>query len=308
MTFVACVADYGEAMTASPMEISQHTITVNGVEFAYLAAGSEGPLALCLHGFPDSAHSWRHLLPELAAAGYRAVAPFMRGYAPTAVPADGRYQTGMLSMDAIAFHEALGGGEPGVIIGHDWGAPATYGAAVHAPERWSKVVGMAVPPGGAMGLAFVTNLAQLKRSWYMFFFQHGLADLVVPANDLAFIDMIWADWSPGHDAAVDAENVKRCLRDPAHLAAALGYYRATLGDGYQDPALADVQAATAGALTQPTLYLHGATDGCIGTEVAESARGMVGGNVTIEIVEGCGHFLHLEQPAVVNARILEFLA
>lgn len=283
-------------------------VTVNGVEFAYLTAGTTGPLALCLHGFPDSAHSWRHLLPRLAAAGYRAVAPFQRGYAPTAVPADGRYQTGMLALDAIGFHEALGGGEPGVIIGHDWGATATYGAAAHEPERWSKVVAMAVPPGGAMGMAFLTDLAQIKRSWYMFFFQHALADMVVPANDLAFIDMLWADWSPGHDAAVDAEHVKDCLRDPAHLAAALGYYRATLGDGYQDPALAEVQAATQALPPQPTLYLHGRDDGCIGVEVAESARAMVTPNVTIEVLDGCGHFLQLERPDVVGRRVLEFLA
>ena len=120
-------------MAAAP--IRQQTTTVNGVEFAYLCAGTDGPLALCLHGFPDSAHSWRHLLPELAAHGYRAVAPFQRGYAPTSVAPDGRYQTGALALDAIGFHEALGGGEPAVIIGHDWGAPATHGAAVAAPER-----------------------------------------------------------------------------------------------------------------------------------------------------------------------------
>lgn len=85
--------------------MSEHTIergtaTVNGVEFAYLAAGSDGPMALCLHGFPDSAHTWRHLMVRLADAGYRAVAPFLRGFAPTAVPTDGRYQTGMLAMDS----------------------------------------------------------------------------------------------------------------------------------------------------------------------------------------------------------------
>jgi pimeloyl-ACP methyl ester carboxylesterase len=294
--------------------ITHGTIAIDGVEFGYLSAGDAGPLALCLHGFPDSAYGWRLLLPELAAAGYRAVAPFQRGYAPTGVPADGRYQTGMLAVDANAFHEALGNGEPGVIIGHDWGAPATHGAAVLAPQRWSSVVSMAVPPGGAMGMAFVTNLAQVKRSWYMFFFQHGLADIVVPANDLAFIDMLWADWSPGYEAGTDLGYVKASLRDPAHLAAALGYYRATLGDGYQDPALADAQAATQGLPPQPHLYLHGADDGCIGAddgcigaEVAESARAMVGPNATIEIVQGAGHFLHLERPDEVNARILDFL-
>ena len=288
--------------------IESGSVTVNDVEFGYLSAGTEGPLALCLHGFPDSAHTWRHLLPELAAAGYRAVAPFQRGYAPTAVPADGRYQTAALALDAIGFHEALGNGEPGVIIGHDWGSPATSGAAVHEPDRWRKVVTMAVPPGGSLGFAFLTNTDQLKRSWYMFFFQHPLSDMVVPANDLAFIDMIWRDWSPGHDGVADAAHVKDCLRDPAHLAAALGYYRATLGDGYKDPALDALQAACGGVPTQPTLYLHGADDGCIGREVAESARGMVTPNVTIEIIEGAGHFLQLERPDVVNARIVEFLA
>ena len=223
------------------------------------------------------------------------------------MPADGRFQTGMLSMDAIGFHEALDGNQDAVIIGHDWGAPATHGAASFAPERWRKVVSMAVPPGGAVGLAFLTNLEQIKRSWYMFFFQHALSDLVVAANDLAFLDMLWTDWSPGFDAGVDLGHVKQCLRDPANLAAALGYYRAALGDGYKDPALADVQSATQLVPPQPLLYLQGANDGCIGNEVAESARSMLPATATVEIIANCGHFLQLEQPAVVNARIIEFL-
>jgi pimeloyl-ACP methyl ester carboxylesterase len=293
--------------TAPGVAITRHEITLNEVAFTYLAAGDEGPLALCLHGFPDSAHSWRHLLPELAAAGYRAIAPFQRGYAPTSVPADGRYQTGMLAMDAIGFHEALGGDAPGVIIGHDWGAPATYGAAAHAPERWSKVVAMAVPPGGALRSAFLHNPVQLKRSWYMFFFQQALAEVVVPLADLAFIDMLWDDWSPGHEAGLDATNAKDCMRDPAHLAAVLGYYRASVGSGFKDPSLDQVQAATHQVPPQPLLYLHGRTDGCIGVEVAEGARPLLPANVTLEIVDQAGHFLQLEQPKVVNSRIIEFL-
>ena len=166
---------------------------------------------------------------------------------------------------------------------------------------------MAVPPGNAMGMAFATNLAQLKRSWYMFFFQHGMANMVVPANDFAFIDMLWADWSPGYPAATDLEYVKASLRDPANLTAALGYYRTSLGHANNDHALAGAQAATQRLPPQPHLYLHGANDGCIGAEVAESARAMVGANATIEIVEGVGHFLHLERPDVVNARIVDFL-
>ena len=91
--------------------ISQHSIRVNDLDITYLAAGLDntGPLAVCLHGFPDSAHTWRHLLPRLADAGYRAVAPFLRGYAPTEVPSDGRFQTAASAMDALALGEALGG-------------------------------------------------------------------------------------------------------------------------------------------------------------------------------------------------------
>ena len=288
------------------MTITTSSGRANGVDFTWLECGS-GPLALCLHGFPDSAHSWRHLLPALADAGYRAVAPFMRGYAPTGVPADGLFQTGALSADANALHEVLGGGSDAVLVGHDWGAPAVYGAAASAPERWSRVVGMAVPPGSAMGAAFVTNTDQLKRSWYMFFFQHPLSDIVVPSNDLAFIDMIWNDWSPGHPSAEDAENVKKCLRAPENMAAALGYYRATLGQGKRSPEYDAIQAAGSGALTQPTLYLHGRNDGCIGVEVAESARAMCPW-ATVEIVEDAGHFLQLEQPARVNGLITAFLS
>lgn len=291
------------------MQLDQGEIEANGVQFAYLAAGpADGPLALCLHGFPDSAWTWRHLLPRLAGAGFRAVAPFLRGYAPSAVPADGRYQTAVLSLDANALHEAFGADGSAVLVGHDWGAPAVYGAAVLAPERWRAVVGMAVPPGPAMGTAFLTNGDQLKRSWYMFFFQHPLSDLVVPAGDLAFIDRLWADWSPGFDATEELALLKPSLRDPANLQAALGYYRATLGAGYRDPALDDAQAQLTTLPTQPVLYLHGHDDGCIGREVAEVAATAFPPHAHLLMVENAGHFLQLEQPAVVNGAVVEFLA
>ncbi len=248
-------------------------------------------------------------MPQLAAAGYRAVAPFMRGYAPSAVPSDGCYQTAMLARDANGLHEKLGGDNEAVIIGHDWGAPTVYGAAIDAPLRWKKVVGMAVPPTAALGMAFVQNLEQIKKSWYMFFFQHGLADLVVGANNHAYIEMLWRDWSPGYDASFDLDAIKKSLADPKNLQAALGYYRATLGDGYRDPSLKALQDQMgAGVPTQPLLYLHGANDGCIGVDVVESAKKIAPANVHFELVKAAGHFLQLEQPKVVNKLICNFLA
>lgn len=287
--------------------MKQTAIRAGELEVTYFELG-EGPLALCLHGFPDSPHTWRHLIPALASAGFRAVAPYMRGYSPTSVPESGVYQTAALARDANALHEALDGDERAVIIGHDWGAPSVCGAAIDAPERWSKVVSMAVPPGPALGAAFLSNLAQIQRSWYMFFFQHGLSNHVVSANDLAFIDMLWSQWSPGFAAATDLAHVKEALRNAENLQAALGYYRATLGDGKRDPELATLQQRMGGEYpTQPLLYLHGENDGCVGREVAEVARTMSPTNVRYEFVAKAGHFLQLEQPQRVNQLIVDFL-
>jgi pimeloyl-ACP methyl ester carboxylesterase len=246
------------------------------------------------------------LLAVLADAGFHAVAPWLRGYAPTQVPSDGVYQTGALVADANALHDALAGDERGVIIGHDWGAIATYGIAASAPEKWRRVVTMAVPPAGALGMGFL-SYAQLKRSWYMFFFQHALADAAVGMNDLAFIDRLWADWSPGFDGSAHIAAVKDALRDSANLAAAIGYYRATLGDGPKDPALDELQAATGGVPPQPVLYLHGRDDGCLGVDLTTNAAMFLSAESRVEVLDNCGHFLQVEQPDLVNKLVLDWV-
>src|SRR4029453_16263102 len=116
--------------------------------------------------------------------------------------------------------------------------------------------GLAVPPPAGLASAFF-SYDQLRRSWYMFFFQHPLAEMAVPLDDLAFLDRLWADWSPGYAAAEDLPRVKDALRDPANLAAAIGYYRATLGGVGLDPSPegAALDAAAAGPPPLPTPYL-----------------------------------------------------
>jgi pimeloyl-ACP methyl ester carboxylesterase len=270
-------------------------------------ADPAAPLALLLHGFPDSAQTWRYLIPALTDAGFRPVAPWLRGYAPTSVPVDGLYQVGALARDASRLHQALGGDDRAVIVGHDWGAMATYAAVGWEPDRWNRAVAMAVPPAGAMFTGF-TSYDQLRRSWYMFFFQSPLADGVVASDDLAFIDRLWADWSPGHDPSGDLPAVKQSLGDPANLTAALGYYRATLGDGLKSSDLDAPQAGWMTAPSVPVLYLHGADDGCVGADVAASA----GDHLPIsgsraETLDGVGHFLHVEAPERVNPLITAFL-
>ena len=290
------------------LALSVRTIRANDLEFGVLEAGpAHGPLALCLHGFPDCAHTWRHLLPELAGAGFHAVAPFMRGYAPTGIPADGQYGIGALAADAIALHEALGGDGDAVLIGHDWGAEAAYAAAAHAPDRWRTLVTLAVPPARLDDLLF-SDYEQLRRFFYIFMFRDpaGFADAVVAADDMAFLDMLWRDWSPGYDAAAELTRVKECLREPGRLAAAIGYYRAA---GNYDPELpyaAQEQAALRQA-PQPTLYLHGADDGCVAASLARRAGPLLAPASRVVVIERAGHFLHLEQPAETGEHILGWI-
>jgi len=290
---------------ACPMEPRETRVTANNLEFACLEAG-DGPLALCLHGFPDSAWTWRHLLPALAESGFRAVAPFMRGYAPSQVPADAHYYPAALSSDACALHEALGGGSDAVLIGHDWGAAAVYGAAAE-PDRWRRLVTMAVPPLGAIA-GLLGSYAQLKRSFYIWFFQLPIAEGVVGADDLAFIEGLWRDWTgPGYDASDDLAHVKDCLRQPENLTAAIGYYRDAFGFVPTAPEHAAFVAAGAERTPKPTLYLHGTDDNALGIELLKGIEQFLGEGSDVTVFDGLNHFLHLEEPEQVNRRILEFV-
>jgi pimeloyl-ACP methyl ester carboxylesterase len=288
--------------------MEQRVVTANGVQFSYFESGPpDGPLALCLHGFPDSAHTWRFLLPELAAAGFHAVAPFLRGYAPTAIPSDGRYQIGALALDANSLHAALGGTEDAVLIGHDWGALTAYAAVAHQPDRWRRAVTAAVPPTGSIGMSLFTY-AQLQRSWYMFFFLSPMAEIALPLDDYAFIDGLWADWSPGYDASFDVARVKESIGDPEHIAAAIGYYRAMFDPALADPELADEQNAALAPTPKPTLYLHGRDDGCmLLSSIGNPLEFMAEGSQVV-VIDGAGHFMNVERPDVVNRHIVEFLA
>src|ERR1700675_1199286 len=119
--------------TASP-----RFVVANGVRFATFEEG-RGPLVLLLHGFPDTAHTWDAVRPALAAAGYRAVSPFTRGYAPSEIPAEEAFDGDTLGRDVLSLIEALGESRA-IVVGHDWGASAAYSAATLGPEQVSLLV------------------------------------------------------------------------------------------------------------------------------------------------------------------------
>ena len=283
-----------------------HTVDANGIQFHCLEAG-EGPLVLCLHGFPDNAYTYRQLLPALAEAGFRAVAPFMRGYAPTSAPADGRYQSVLLAQDAAELIVALGA-KRACIVGHDWGAFATFGAAALAPERVEKIVSIAVAHPGAMLGALTTNYDMIKGGWHAYFFQMPFAEQAVSAKDCEFIERWWQDASPEYHIPTDImDSVKATFRQPGVVTAALNYYRHTFHPDNRDPALQSVQERMVDPTPVPALALHGTRDRPGRLEAFNAMDHLFTNGLEKEIYPGTGHFLHLERPADVNKRIIEFL-
>lgn len=282
-------------------------VEAGGLSFHYIEQG-RGPLALCLHGFPDHASSFRHQLRALADMGYRAVAPYMRGYAPTGQPPDGCFQTASLGQDVIALINALGDGKA-VVVGHDWGALAAYAAAVIAPDRIEKLVTMAIPYGSGFINALIGDPVQQRRSWYMFFFLTALAEPALARDDFALIERLWRDWSPGWSpAAEDLRAIKETFRQPGVVKAAISYYRFAFLRELQRPALADLQARIGREpIRVPTLYLHGKDDGCMGSEIGGDLQELFPAGIHKVIVPNAGHFLHLERPDLVNNTIRGFL-
>lgn len=274
--------------------------------FHYLSRGEpDAPVVLCLHGFPDHPHSFVPVMDELAAAGLRAVAPWMRGYAPSVL--EGPYDIERLGRDLQEMAEALSP-QPVCVVGHDWGAVATYSAIATGPERFRCAVTMAVPHP----FAFVANIArdpvQLRRSWYMMFFQLPLVpERVIPARDYALIDKLWRDWSPGYE--LPAEERRRligCLA--SSMPAPIDYYRAMTRPLRGYAARARRVEASHRKIGVPTLYLHGADDGCIGPRLGDGQERFFEAPFQAEIFQGVGHFLPSECPSDVAARIVAWQA
>ena len=179
---------------------------------------------------------------------------------------------------------------------------------------------LAVPPA-ALDPVLFSDYEQLKRLFYTFMFRdpNGFADAVVARDGMAFLDRLWADWSPGFPASEHLALVKESLRDPANLAAAIGYYRSAggyyralgIGDPPGDPdraaRYAAEQEATGRQAPQPTLYLHGADDGCIRVELARGTERQLAPSSRMVVIEHAGHFLQLERPGEVNDHILAWV-
>jgi len=260
------------------------------------------PLAVLVHGFPDTPHTWRHLGPELAERGYRVVAPWLPGYdAPTNKP----ISVGTYVRSVLAARGTYRADDRAVLVGHDWGAVASYGAVVTEPTAFCRLVTLAAPPAGALAAMF--SYRQLKRSFYVWLIQQvGLPETVL--LEPGFWESLWADWSPGYDPCEDVSELRRYV-SPDNIANVIAPYRASFNPDFADP----VAKAEALAALQdppiPTLYLHGADDGALGIDIlGQPSEHLPAAGSAFEIVGGVGHFLHLQQPGAIAAKIFDWLA
>lgn len=282
------------------MEFEEVSVEANGLTFVGPALG-EGDPVLLLHGFPDTPHTFRHQIPELARCGYRAFAPAMRGYPPTLGGAPG--SLGDLAEDVVEIARSLGAGEgrPIRLVGHDWGGIAAYAAAATHPELFSRLAVLSVPHPTWMGGKFLSgDYEQLKRSWYMFLFQQDpLANAIVSANDFDFIEHLINDWSPGlrgDDEAAEMTRRKAAFAQPGVVDAALGYYRAMFGS-----------PNAVGPIQVETMVIFGADDGCISPAICYGMDALFTSGYRFEVIEECGHFVASENPEQVNHLLIDFL-
>jgi pimeloyl-ACP methyl ester carboxylesterase len=277
------------------------------LEFPALAAG-EGPVVLLLHGFPDGPETFAAQLPALAAAGYRAVTPVMRGYAASSIPASGDYHVASLAADVHAWVQQLGG--PVDLIGHDWGSSVAHAAVVAAPGLFRSLTVIAVPHPGRFAELAAKDPEQMARSGYF-------VDLVAPgaatrflADDLAYLDGLWRKWSPGWAIpASELETMHRVFREPGVLDAALAWYRQALMPA-DEAAAARAGTLMAATVPVPTLGIVGAEDGCVSAAVFTAAMAAADypAGVRTEVMPNAGHFVQREAPDLVNAALVDFLS
>ena len=278
-------------------------VTASGLRFHVAEHGPEdGPLVLLLHGFPEFWWSWRHQLVALGDAGFRAVAPDLRGYGATDKPPRG-YDAYTLASDVAALVRALGAHDA-YVVGHDWGGMLAWATATLHPGTVNRLGIVAMPHPLRMAQALRSDSTQLRLSSYMAFFQMPK----VPEKRLQQGDLVaelLARW--GGPGFPDSETESRCreaMAIPAVANCALEYYRWAFRSRIRPSGMRFSKLLESG-VQAPVLHLHGALDGCLRPETVHGSGAYAHGGYALHVLDGVGHFPHEEAPELVTELLLE---
>jgi len=285
-------------------ELTHHEAIVNGVRLHYVQAG-QGPLVVLLHGFPEFWYSWRLQIPALAAAGYRVIAPDMRGYNLSEKPATvADYRMEALTSDVAALIRHAGE-ENAVVVGHDWGGAVAWETAIRLPQVVRQLVVLNAPHPAEM-LRELRTVEQLRRSWYMFFFQlPWLPEALARLSGYSALDVMFRR-DPTRAGAYSDEDIRlyrQAVARPGALTGGINYYRALFR---QAPAEALRQMRALPTITVPTLLIWGMRDRYLGPRLLDGLDRWVA-NLRVERLPDASHWVMADEPQRVNDLLLGFL-
>ncbi len=282
-------------------------VSANGTRF-HVAELGDGPLVLLLHGFPQFWWSWRHQLTALAAAGYRVVAPDLRGYGASDKPPRG-YDAFTLADDVTAMVRALGERDA-VVAGHDWGALLGWAAAAVRPRAVRGLAALAMPhPLRTRHQIAVDPRGQGAASAYLFAFQvPWRPEKRLVAEHAAYVGELLRAWGgPGYPDAEAELRYREAMCIPGVAHSSLEYHRWVFRSLFRPDGVRFAEALRK-PVTAPTLQLHGRLDRCVLPSTAQGSGRYVSGPYQWRLLDGVGHFLHEEAPDAVNAELLAWLA
>jgi pimeloyl-ACP methyl ester carboxylesterase len=274
---------------------------VGDQQLHYVETG-DGPLVVLLHGFPEFSYGWRHQIRPLAAAGFRVVAPDMRGYNLSSKPESvTAYDTGQLTADISGLiHER--GAESAMLVGHDWGGSVAWATAMQHPDVVDRlaILNAAHPRKLSQGLH---HPGQLRRSWYFFFFDlPELPESVVRSDNWHFFRHFLRDARPGAFTEQDMERYIEAWSQPGAASGMINYYRNSVR---QSPKRAEAQLRP---IQARTLVIWGEDDRYLGSELAEPDHDDVPNLDHVERLPDASHWVHHDQPERVTQLLTDFFA
>jgi epoxide hydrolase 4 len=285
-------------MTAEDIELRDGYADVGDVRLHYVEAG-RGPLVLLLHGFPEFWFGWRLQIAPLAAAGFRVVAPDLRGYNLSSRPAGvAAYTSSVLADDASGLISQLGA-TTATLVGHDWGGTVAWYTAMKHPEVVDRlaILDAAHPRRLLQGLH---HPRQLQRSWYFFFFATpSIPEHVVRARHWHFLRHFLRDATPPYTQRELASYVD-AWSQPGASSGMINYYRASVREPQKR-----VEAAIR-PISAPTLVIWGERDRYLGPSLAEPAKEDVP-NQRVERIADASHWVHHDAAERVNQLLIDFL-
>ena len=287
------------------------TVRTQVLEIGYLESGPpDGPVVILLHGWPSDVHDYDDVAPPLAAAGFRVLVPWLRGYGPTrfldsATPRSG--QQAALGADVRDFMDALSI-PSAILVGYDWGGRAACVVAALWPDRVAGLV--AITGYGIQNIAVAGrpgSAEQEFRYWYQWYFHTDRGRVGLATNCIEITRLLWRLWSPNwmfDDAMLLATTVS--FENPDFVDVTIQSYRHRYGNAPGDPSYDDLEAALAAqpAITVPTIVLHGEEDG-VGAPATSIPRDhLFSGPMTRHLIPRAGHFLSRENPGDVVAAVV----